>query len=421
MSVPLDRLYHYLDDCVNHDLVIYRWSPHGSRKLEDLTSLMQYTIDQNYNTPVLICHDQEPLNYNYWAKDQFKQAVVTLYGKFLPFLTDVILEKLSELHLRAITEAPLNYHDRTLLLHSELDSTQVQQYSTQGFIPVYYWSHALIAEDWFRYAQHDPMLQYHPKNFSTPFLIYNRAWAGTREYRLYFAQQLVDTSLLEFCNIKFNPNDSGHYQNHKFQNSQLQITRYDLEQHLPANSSTACYSADYVGEDYADCAIEVVLETLFDDQRLHLTEKTLRPLACGKPFILCGTPGSLKFLKKYGFKTFAGLIDESYDDIKNSQQRLLAVTTEMQRIAALCDTQRCQLYVSLHEIAKYNQQVFFTQLHNQVIEEFQTNMNTALKEIQQHRNGIIYKDCNAVFELVPERQAFRNQNKQLFEKLIDGK
>jgi hypothetical protein len=421
MSIPLDRLYHYLADVVNHDLVIYRWAPHGSRKLEELTPMVQYTREQNLNCPVLICHDQEPLNYNYWNKDSFKQAIMFRYSKSLPFLNDVILEKLSELHLRSLTEAPLNYHDRTLLLHSELDSIQVQQYSTQGFIPVYYWSHALIAEDWFRYAQHDPLLQYRTKNFLTPFLVYNRAWAGTREYRLYFTQQLIDTSLLEFCNIKFNPDDSGHYQHHKFQNSQLQITRYNLEQHLPANSTTSCYSADYVGEDYATCAIEVVLETLFDDQRLHLTEKTLRPLACGKPFILCSTPGSLKLLRQYGFKTFAGLIDESYDKIENSQQRLLAITAEMQRIVALPREQKHQLYIALHEIAKYNQQVFFNQLHNQVIEEFQTNMNTALKEIQQYRNGIIYNDCNAVFDSVPERQAFRNQNKQLFEKLIDGK
>jgi hypothetical protein len=421
MSIPLDRLYHYLADVVNHDLVIYRWAPHGSRKLEELTPMVQYTREQNLNCPVLICHDQEPLNYNYWNKDSFKQAIMFRYSKSLPFLNDVILEKLSELHLRSLTEAPLNYHDRTLLLHSELDSSQVEYYARMGFIPVYYWSHAVIAQDWFRYAQHDPVLKYQVENFSKPFLIYNRAWSGTREYRLYFTQQLIDQSLVEFCNVKFNTVDSDHYQNHKFQNTQLQITRWDLGQHLPVNSTTSCYSADYSGEDYATCAIEIVLETLFDDTRLHLTEKALRPLACGKPFILCGSAGSLQYLKQYGFKTFAGLIDESYDHIENSQQRLLAITAEMQRIVALPQEQKHQLYIASHEIAQYNKQIFFNQLHDQVISEFQTNMNAALLEIKQHRHGQIHKDCNAVFESVPERQAFKNQNKQLFEALIHGK
>ena len=53
MSVPLDRLYHYLADVVNHDLVIYRWAPHGSRKLEDLQHLTKYPEYQWYNNPNL--------------------------------------------------------------------------------------------------------------------------------------------------------------------------------------------------------------------------------------------------------------------------------------------------------------------------------------------------------------------------------
>jgi hypothetical protein len=68
-----------------------------------------------------------------------------------------------------------------------------------------------------------------------------------------------------------------------------------------------------------------VLETLFDDHRWHLTEKSLRPIACGKPFVLMATPGSLQYLRQYGFKTFDGLIDETYDSIQNPKQRLQAV------------------------------------------------------------------------------------------------
>jgi hypothetical protein len=50
-----------------------------------------------------------------------------------------------------------------------------------------------------------------------------------------------------------------------------------------------------------------------------LTEKALRPIACGQPFILAATPGSLQYLRSYGFKTFSGYIDETYDTIQEMQ------------------------------------------------------------------------------------------------------
>lgn len=44
-----------------------------------------------------------------------------------------------------------------------------------------------------------------------------------------------------------------------------------------------------------------------------LTEKSLRPLATGTPFVLVSTPGFLESLRKFGFKTYDNLWDESYD------------------------------------------------------------------------------------------------------------
>ena len=43
MSVPLDRLYNFLHDVVDHDITIYRFWPHGSKKLEDLVSLLPHS------------------------------------------------------------------------------------------------------------------------------------------------------------------------------------------------------------------------------------------------------------------------------------------------------------------------------------------------------------------------------------------
>jgi hypothetical protein len=131
---------------------------------------------------------------------------------------------------------------------------------------------------------------------------------------LTFADQLVRAGLTKHCRTSFAPVDSGvHYSQHTFENPNLAITRTDLETMLPANTHDSNASADYHNQDYAQTGMEIVPETLFDDSRLHLTEKALRPIACGKPFMLVATAGSLKYLRSYGFETFGNLIDESYD------------------------------------------------------------------------------------------------------------
>ena len=46
MSIPLDRLYHYIEsiakDIRGDDVIIYRFYPHGSKKIEDLRMNQKY-------------------------------------------------------------------------------------------------------------------------------------------------------------------------------------------------------------------------------------------------------------------------------------------------------------------------------------------------------------------------------------------
>ena len=401
MSVPLDRLYHYLTGIVNHDLVIYRWMPHGSRKLEDLTSLHSYSWNQSMTYPLMICHDQESLIFDYYTRDQINQQVINYYStnNLLSLANDLVAGHRADMHIRgAAINSSLNLYDKTLLLHSELNSTEVEKYKAADFIPVYYWSHALIAKDWFRYAEHDPELKFSPDQIDCDFLIYNRAWSGVREYRLKFTEHLVNHKLISYCHTSFNPVDNLiHYKDHQFVNSELAIKNYTLDQYLPENSHNSSSSADYNNQDYKHCAMEIVLETLFDDSRWHLTEKTLRPIACGKPFILMSTPGSLQYLKQYGFKTFDAYIDESYDQINNSCDRMQAVIAEMKRISALDKDKKNALWNSLNDIAQYNKKVFFKYLQTQVVDEYIVNLNFAMTEIKKYCTGKHHYDSLKLF------------------------
>ncbi len=405
MSVPLDRLYNFLHDvCNHHNLIIYRFFPHGSKKIEDLTMLLPETVKKSdvklfaaKNIKVVFFHDQEPLDFDLYSIPNSTDTLLKIKDRTDPSITSNLIEKnremldqhLPELNLKMVTASGL-WLRPALLVHSEKRSPQLTRYESSGFyksenfISVYWWCHAAIARDWFRYAEHDTVL-HEQKSITHDFLIYNRAWIGTREYRLKFAELLIENNLINSSMTWFNPVDTDqHYQTYKFKNSKFQVRRFDLHQYLPATVADSSYSADYCASDYRRTNAEIVLETLFDDDRLHLTEKTLRPIACGQPFILAATVGSLEYLRSYGFETFNGLIDESYDTVQDPVERLQAICTEMKRISELSTTQKEQLFKELSKIARRNQKKFFSkQWHQSIVDEFKQNFEVACVRFDQ--------------------------------------
>lgn len=55
---------------------------------------------------------------------------------------------------------------------------------------------------------------------------------------------------------------------------------------------------------------------------LFITEKTYKPIAYKHPFMILGSPNTLKSLKSNGFETYDNLFDESYDSIEVFENRL---------------------------------------------------------------------------------------------------
>jgi hypothetical protein len=378
MSIPLDRLYHYIENVAqeiyNDRIIIYRFYPHGSKNINDLSNLHKSdTWCDKIIYPKLWCNDQEPLDHKYYQthvrlmSDTRWQAILTAVDQY-----------------RAPTN--LNYHqaslfEKGLLLHSEKRSDNLKKYQLDNeLITVYYWSHAVIAQDWFRYAEHVEQ----KKQVNRTFLIYNRAWSNTREYRLRFAELLIHLNLQNHCKTSVNPVEPElgiHYELHKFKNTTWRPQTV-LENFFPINSAHSSYSADFDIEDYETTDIEVVLETLFDDSRLHLTEKSLRPIACGQPFILAGTVGSLEYLRSYGFKTFGDIWDESYDLVEDPAERLIQIAELMKYISTWLPHQRERNMAQAQAIADYNRQHFFSQAFSDlVVNELKTNLVTAFDQL----------------------------------------
>jgi len=389
MSIPLDRLYHYIESVaqeVHGNTVIYRFDPHGSKKLEDLSCLHNYSYSSvnNYNyivtNPQILCYDQEPLSFDSYRSIDLHCAFPNIYSKeYADSLTELGISWV-DYNLRCIPGAPINIYDQCILLHSEQRSKNVIQYEQSGFVPVYYWNHALLALDWYRYAYHQTFTKHQKRR---QFLIYNRAWSGTREYRLKFADLLVDNQLLNYCQTSVGFTSDGlNYKDHQFTNPIWQPI-HQLEYYFNNNFTTSCCSADFNVTDYNSTDIEVVLETLVDDDRIHLTEKILRPIACGQPFILCATYGSLEYLRNYGFQTFDSIFDESYDMITDPFERLNAIVKLMKKITQWSDSERSNNLIKLRRIADYNRQHFFSNnFFNRITNELRKNLKTGLTLIE---------------------------------------
>jgi hypothetical protein len=386
MSVPLDRLYNFLQDICNQDVLIYRFLPHGSRKIDDCIPLIEPDYkDLEKNPKVqMVCHDQETLDYRCYDIPLNPDSNIS----GIPY---PVLNKISK-------NKNINYHDMILLLHSEMRSKDLEWFEKNGAVGVYWWCHAIIARDWYRYAEIDP-LRNKTQTPAVDFLIYNRAWTGLREYRLKFTELILDYNLQSFCQMSFNPYDNDtHYKKHTFCNPVFRPTRDDLCKHFLPTTVDATASADYSNSDYQNCIIEVVLETVFDDTKWHLTEKALRPIACGVPFILTSTAGSLQYLRRYGFKTFHDYFDESYDTIHDPAQRLERIVCLMKQLSELSPNQKQQLRSDLQPICDFNRQRFFSnEFYTQVVEEFTTNFTRAFEFIKQ-RNSHRYFDRYQLFK-----------------------
>ena len=403
-------------------MLIYRWWPHGSKNLKNLGPLWDHKKhgDQFGSiNPIMVCHDQEPL-----CHDLYNPSVVhdTLrwQSQASPNLDrlESYMREASLWGLRACVE-PFNIYDRILLLHSEQNSTELAKFQQQDIVPVYYWSHALIARDWFRYAQHDLAL-HRSGSYKQDFLIYNRAWSGSREYRLLFAQYLIENQLVDQCRVSFSAQcNDKHYTQHQYRNQNLAITRSDLEQHFQENLTLPVASADYDNQDYSQCAIEVVMETVMDDQRWHLTEKSLRPMACGAPFLLMSTPGSLEYLRCYGFETFHPMINETYDSIIDSHKRIQCLQHEMARLAALSRQQKLELWRELDQVAQRNRARFFSdEFQNLIVREYKHNLDQALQIMEQYRRGQHLDQVRKLFDQSLVNAPQRSYHSQHLQQLI---
>jgi hypothetical protein len=104
---------------------------------------------------------------------------------------------------------------------------------------------------------------------------------------------------------------------------------------------------------YIDTYFSLVTETIFDYPWSFRTEKIWKPVAMGHPFIVVANAGYYRDLRNLGFQTFGTVIDESFDNIQDSQQRIERIASIVED---LCQQDLAKFLEECYTVCKYNQQ-----------------------------------------------------------------
>jgi hypothetical protein len=106
-------------------------------------------------------------------------------------------------------------------------------------------------------------------------------------------------------------------------------------------------------EPYIDTYFSVVTETVCDYPYSLRSEKIYKPIAMGHPWIVTANRGFYRDIRNQGFQTYGNLIDESFDQIDNNQDRLDRIVAVVQD---LCQQDLAKFLVAAEQTSKYNQQ-----------------------------------------------------------------
>jgi len=259
---------------------------------------------------------------------------------------------------------------------------------------VYYFFHGIAAVEWYRNYWWQQQAS-KPQDPEYLFLSLNNDLGTYRTHRVDLISRLYRENLISQGLVSFNTPgieflERAVNDNPDFGSESLQIfeqQKYLLNHKLIVDKPEihGMLSASIDIESASKCLVEVVTETVFYHNKLHLTEKVFKPIVSKNPFLLLAAPGNLAYLKSYGFKTFDRYWSEEYDSIQDPGQRIQAVVDILQGLSRLSKQQQAELKRDMQDILDYNFNHFYTKLKPMVVAELTANLKTALEN-----RGIAY-------------------------------
>jgi hypothetical protein len=316
--------------------------------------LAEYTLENDY----FFFHDQEPIHLDIHLA-----------------LFDEVIE----------CNADMNPKQQGNIIISEKNSDMVDELlKLYKWKSHYYFYHGWTAMDWYRgYDKTFLVPRAKDRKPTKTFVGPNRIIGGKRDHRVLFLYLIFKNNLEDnyitapkICpeeNIDINEIAKKYTTYYPdiidvIDNANLPILFENEETQL----MTSCWITNF--NESADSLFYVPTETVYFGRRWHLTEKTFKPIALEMPFILVATAGSLKYLRDYGFKTFNGIIDESYDEETDDILRLEKITHLLKEIDNLSAEERLRIHRRCLPIVEHNYNHFYGGNFEKILWEELTGM-----------------------------------------------
>ena len=376
----------------------------GERLLDpSFDNLITYASEEEFNSPfyeqlgTMFLHDQEPLYYTnqreLWQKFKFKRSA---------------------------------FDKRFILVNSELNSPELDEMQRElDVIPAHFFSNGMLAYLWYVPSQfiivnEVGMIKHGVPRLKHKFSCVNRLISQQRMYRpilsSFLLREIPAADMILSCNL-VDPVDNIHAvdsindsmpDNHRSMLEDLRNEVDPIQINIPPYELGEIPNKSYHWNRdlYRNSFCDIVTETLFYGPTLHLTEKSLRPMVNKRPMILVGPPGSLRYLRSYGFKTFGDFWDESYDDIADANLRLDKIMELIKHINTYPLRDLEEMLAEMEPILEHNWNHFFYSFPRLLIDEVRSNIDQALDEYKtKERGGWIWDSLSGMDEDAFHRRA----------------
>jgi hypothetical protein len=208
----------------------------------------------------------------------------------------------------------------------------------------------------------------------TPTIDKNKKFffASTKDYlsRRYILQSLINNGFKEQGYLAYKCIERCHT-NEPYDTTNLKLIQdagTSIDHLLPIQGfDTSIEYRDISTDVFSDAYLSIVTETFFTGP-LYFSEKIFNSMLYNHIFVYLGPPHSLAYLRSLGFKTWNHVIDESYDRINDTAERLFALTQALNTFLSKSLEEIQQIYVGNLDIINHNRNlVLSTEINDTIV------------------------------------------------------
>ncbi len=277
-----------------------------------------------------------------------------------------------------------------ILANSEISDIKKEFCRSRGMLDWYFFYHGFAALSWFK----DARFIDHDREITSAFLCFNHLVKTKRSYRMSLLARLISSNSQTNGSISFHGSKQDCIDEINDPCTELTTgNKILIKKHLIDSDIELPIKLDQISVDgslsarfgyhehklWQKSLFHVVTETVFYDQKLHLTEKIFKPIVAKRPFLLVASPGNLEYLKSYGFKTFDNWIDESYDQIHDNDQRLDLISLEIDRLSKKSISEIRDMHREMQYVLEFNKKHFFGEFRKVIVDELISNFDKCIK------------------------------------------